>query len=103
MVFGAYDSYPVYRFDTADDECGTRLFQFEVDPQYHSKIIGAKGAVISRIRTDHNVRINLPRRDDPDNSTISILGLEANALAARDEILQIVDKHVSWNLRIALT
>lgn len=31
-----------------------------VDPKYHPKIIGRKGAVITQIRTEHEVNIQFP-------------------------------------------
>lgn len=35
-----------------------------VDPKYHPKIIGRKGAVISQIRKDHDVSIQFPDKSD---------------------------------------
>lgn len=35
-----------------------------VDPKYHPKIIGRKGAVISQIRKDHDVSIQFPDKGD---------------------------------------
>ena len=35
-----------------------------VDPKYHPKIIGRKGAVITQIRTEHEVNIQFPDKDD---------------------------------------
>ncbi|KAG5319977.1 VIGLN protein, partial [Pseudoatta argentina] len=37
--------------------------KLEVDPEYHPKIIGRKGAVISKIRSDHDVQIIFPRKE----------------------------------------
>ncbi|KAG9341559.1 hypothetical protein JZ751_019072, partial [Albula glossodonta] len=50
-----------------------------VDPKYHPKIIGRKGAIITQIRTEH---------DDQ----ITITGYEQNTTAARDAIQAIVDE-----------
>lgn len=35
-----------------------------VDPKFHPKIIGRKGAVISQIRKDHDVNIQFPDKGD---------------------------------------
>lgn len=35
-----------------------------VDPKYHPKIIGRKGAVISQIRKDHDVSVQFPDKSD---------------------------------------
>lgn len=35
-----------------------------VDPKYHPKIIGRKGAVITNIRTLHDVNIQFPEKND---------------------------------------
>lgn len=35
-----------------------------VDPKYHPKIIGRKGAVISQIRKDHDVNVQFPDKND---------------------------------------
>lgn len=37
-----------------------------VDPKFHPKIIGRKGAVISQIRKDHDVNIQFPDKGDED-------------------------------------
>lgn len=35
-----------------------------VEPKYHPKIIGRKGAIITQIRTDHDVNIQFPEKND---------------------------------------
>lgn len=35
-----------------------------VDPKFHPKIIGRKGAVISQIRKEHDVSIQFPDKGD---------------------------------------
>lgn len=62
-----------------------------VDPEFHPKIIGKKGNVISKIREDYKVQITLPKRGDPEEHIITITGLEKNAIDARDHILDIVN------------
>ena len=66
----------------------------EVDPKHHPKIIGRRGATITRIRQDHDVQIQLPERGSDREEIITITGYESNAQAARDEILQIVKELV---------
>lgn len=66
--------------------------KLEVDPEYHPKIIGRKGAVISKIRSDHDVQINFPRKGDPEEHIITITGYEKNAYNARDDIMKIVNE-----------
>ncbi|KAL0134248.1 hypothetical protein PUN28_001207 [Cardiocondyla obscurior] len=68
--------------------------KLEVDPEYHPKIIGRKGAVISKIRNDHDVQINFRRKGDPEEHIITITGYEKNAYSARDDIMKIVNE---WN------
>ncbi|XP_052820157.1 vigilin-like [Mya arenaria] len=59
-------------------------------PDYHPKLISRRGEVINKIRSDHDVRIQLPERNDEDQSVIRIIGYERNCEAARDEILRMV-------------
>ena len=66
----------------------------EVDPEYHPKIIGKKGAVITKIRTDHDVQINFRRKGEAEENIITITGYEQNTYAARDDILKIVNELV---------
>lgn len=63
-----------------------------VDPKYHPKIIGRKGAVITQIRTEHDVTIQFPDKDDESQAQdqITITGYEKNTESARDAILKIV-------------
>ncbi|KAL1137858.1 hypothetical protein AAG570_009554 [Ranatra chinensis] len=61
-----------------------------VDPEYHPKIIGKGGSVVKKIREEHGVQINLPKRGDPDESIITIIGYEDKTIAARDAIMAIV-------------
>uniref|UniRef100_A0A8C5GBE9 Vigilin n=1 Tax=Gouania willdenowi TaxID=441366 RepID=A0A8C5GBE9_GOUWI len=63
-----------------------------VDPKYHPKIIGRKGAVITNIRTEHDVNIQFPEKNDENQDQITITGYEQKAIAARDAIQAIVDE-----------
>uniref|UniRef100_A0A672JEM3 Vigilin n=1 Tax=Salarias fasciatus TaxID=181472 RepID=A0A672JEM3_SALFA len=62
-----------------------------VDPKYHPKIIGRKGAIITNIRTEHDVNIQFPEKNDENQDQITITGYEHKAIAARDAIQAIVD------------
>ncbi|GJQ75567.1 hypothetical protein Trydic_g17648 [Trypoxylus dichotomus] len=64
----------------------------EVNPEYHPKIIGKRGTVISKIRSDHDVQINFPKKGDPQEHIITITGYEENAHKARDDIMKIVNE-----------
>uniref|UniRef100_A0A8C8MLN1 Vigilin n=1 Tax=Oncorhynchus tshawytscha TaxID=74940 RepID=A0A8C8MLN1_ONCTS len=63
-----------------------------VDPKYHPKIIGRKGAIITNIRTEHDVNIQFPDKNDDNQDQITITGYEHKATAARDAIQAIVDE-----------
>ena len=67
----------------------------EVNPDYHPKIIGRGGAVMSKIRDDFDVQIQLPRKEEEDASIITITGYEKNSNDARDVILKIVGQFES--------
>ena len=56
-----------------------------VDPKYHPKIIGRRGAVITKIRTDYDVNIQFP---DKGSDEITITGYEDKAEAAKEAILK---------------
>jgi len=78
-----------------DDELRSFELTVEVEPQFHPKIIGRKGAKIMQLRKDHSVNIQLPGREDEDQSKITIKGYEANANAAKEAILSIVQEYMS--------
>merc|ERR1711970_1353979 len=67
----------------------------EVNPEYHPKIIGRGGAVITKLREDFGVQIQLPKKDSENSEIITITGFEADANAARDAILKIVGQYES--------
>ena len=72
-----------------------RSYQLEVTvpTRFHPKIIGRRGAVITKIRTDNDVQIQFPEKSERDGIII-ITGYERNASAARDDILKIVTELV---------
>jgi len=75
-----------------------RSFKLEVsvDPKFHPKIIGRRGTVVTKIRSDHEVQITMPDKDSDQPDVVVITGLERNTLAARDDILRIVHDFVSY-------
>ncbi|XP_054285585.1 LOW QUALITY PROTEIN: vigilin [Macrosteles quadrilineatus] len=77
--------------DKEDRQLRSFELEFEVDPEFHPKIIGKRGLVINKIRQDHNVQIAFPRRGDENEKIIKIIGYEDKAIAARDDILKIVN------------
>lgn len=101
--------------EKSDRELKSFKVELRVDPVHHPKIIGKRGAVITKIRAAHNVQIQFPDlRQTPTNNSvaienngksspasednssattsdlITISGYQANAEAARDEILALV-------------
>lgn len=78
--------------DQADRALRSFEVKIEVDPEYHPKIIGRRGAVITKIRADHNVSINFPNKGEAEASIITIIGYEKDALAAQESIMKIVNE-----------
>lgn len=76
--------------DRKDRELRSFEIQFEVDPEWHPKIIGRRGAVINKIRADHGVQITFPRKEDEVDNIIKIQGYVDAANAAKEDILKIV-------------
>ena len=81
--------------EKADKELRSFVTTLEVKPEYHPKIIGRRGAVITKLRDDFDVNIQLPKKDDGDDSIITITGYESNAVKAKEAILKIVNEYVS--------
>ena len=74
--------------------------EVDVDPKYHTKIIGKNGLVIAGIRQQHDVQVQFPERGADRSNAIVIIGLEANVQAAKEDILKRVQNLVSINLLI---
>ena len=75
-----------------------KSYQLEVvvPAKYHPKIIGKRGAVITKIRQEHDVQIQFPdKANEGSSDSIIIVGLQENAEMARDDILKIVKDLVS--------
>uniref|UniRef100_A0A8B9KF48 Vigilin n=1 Tax=Astyanax mexicanus TaxID=7994 RepID=A0A8B9KF48_ASTMX len=75
-----------------------------VDPKYHPKIIGRKGAVISQIRKDHDVNVQFPDKgDEQQQDLIVIWGYERNveeAKAAIEQMVAALQEMVSDDVRL---
>ncbi|XP_074592950.1 vigilin-like [Brevipalpus obovatus] len=87
-----------------DREAKKYRVEMKVDPQYHSKIIGKGGKVVTKIKKDFGVQIQFPERGDDVSELITVVGYENDALKARDEILNIVkrlENMVSEEIEIA--
>ena len=82
--------------EKADKELKSFEIKLDIKPEYHPKIIGRKGAVITGLRKDFGVNIQLPKKDDPEESVITITGYEKKAYEAKDAILKIVGDFVSF-------
>lgn len=70
--------------------------KIEVNPDYHPKIIGKRGAVVTNIRMNHDVQINFPKKGDPEDNIITITGYEENTYRAKEEIMKLVTEWVSY-------
>ena len=85
--------------EKADKQLKSFEVKLEVKPEYHPKLIGREGKVIKQLRTDFDVMIQLPKKNDSsDDSTIIITGYEKNANQAKDAILKIINEFVSCAL-----
>jgi len=87
----------VAELEAEEEEKARRSFQVtvSVNPDYHPKIIGRGGQVITKLRDDFKVQIQLPKKEAEENDIITITGLEEDAEAARDAILKIVGQYES--------
>lgn len=78
--------------DRKERELKSFALKIEVNPEYHPKIIGKRGAVITKIRSDHDVQINFPKKGDPEEHIITITGYEDNTHLAKEDIMKIVNE-----------
>ena len=71
--------------------------EVSIPSSYHPKIIGRKGQVIQKIRTDHGVQIQFPPVDatDSESDKIILTGYEHNCEAGKEAILKIVRELVT--------
>lgn len=89
---GLLDRVKELQADQEDRALRSFKLTITVDPKYHPKIIGRKGAIITTIRTEHDVNIQFPEKNDENQDQITITGYEHKAIAARDAIQGIVDE-----------
>ncbi|XP_048844381.1 high density lipoprotein binding protein a [Brienomyrus brachyistius] len=84
----------VKELQAEQEERALRSFKLtiSVDPKYHPKIIGRKGAIITQIRNEHDVNIQFPEKNDENQDQITITGYERNTISARGAIQAIVDE-----------
>ncbi|XP_031707463.1 vigilin [Anarrhichthys ocellatus] len=87
---GLLDRVKELQAEQADRALRSFKVTMSVDPKFHPKIIGRKGAVISQIRKDHDVSIQFPDKGDEQQDLIVILGYERNAEEASRAIRQLV-------------
>ena len=92
--------YPSLPFPTPPyQELRSHKEVVHVDPKYHPKIIGKKGAMINKIRKDFGVQIQFPEKEGEggeDDDVIEITGYEHQTKSARDAILKVVEELVCW-------
>ncbi|XP_018320346.1 vigilin [Agrilus planipennis] len=78
--------------DRKDRELRSFTLKIEVNPEYHPKIIGRGGAIIKKIRNDNDVQIIFPKKGDPEEHVITIVGYEENTKRASNDIMKIVNE-----------
>lgn len=98
--------------DKQDREARSFRVALHVDPACHPKIIGKKGAVVTKIRNKFDVQIQFPERNSSQNGSdtksqdqtlITVIGYEQKALAAKAEIMSLVkdmESQVSKEVRV---
>jgi predicted PilT family ATPase len=86
-----------------DKEARSYQLTINVQPEYHAKIIGKKGSVVSKIRDKYGVNIQFPGKDEEDPSLITITGYEKSCASARQAIIDItgdLDSFVKVSIEI---
>ncbi|KAF2362558.1 K domain type 1 [Trinorchestia longiramus] len=81
----------VEELEAEEEDKAARSYQLtiNVQPDYHSKIIGKKGSVVSKIRDKFGVNIQFPSKNEEDPSLITITGYEKSCESARQAIIDI--------------
>ena len=66
----------VAELEKEKEDKAARSFEIklEVNPEYHPKIIGRRGAVIQELRKNYEVNVQLPKKGDPNEHIITITG-----------------------------
>ncbi|ESN93671.1 hypothetical protein HELRODRAFT_180766 [Helobdella robusta] len=62
--------------------------EIEIEPIYHTKIIGRNGGVVNKIRDQYDVRIQFPEKNSTNQNVITIIGLEAAVKDCKEYILK---------------
>ena len=70
------------------------VFEVDIDPRVHRRLIGARGATIRRIMEQFKVDIRFPRSNDP-NGAVVISGAPEDVEDARDHLLMLEEEYVS--------
>jgi len=79
-----------------DDKARSFVVRVSVNPEYHPKIIGRRGANIMKMRADFGVNIQLPKPGTgEEQDVITITGYEGKAEEAKQAILAIVNEYES--------
>ncbi|RXG56235.1 Vigilin [Armadillidium vulgare] len=78
-----------YLKEEEDKKLKSFQLQLRIDPEYHPRIIGKKGSVITKIREKHDVNIQFPARGGSEEDLITITGYEKNCEGAKEAILAI--------------
>lgn len=90
--------------DEKDRKARNFQLTINVDPEFHPKLIGKKGATISKIRDKYGVNIKIPVPTSEDPTLISIIGYEDKCIKAKEAILDITGdlaSQVKLNIQIA--
>ncbi|KAK7600960.1 hypothetical protein V9T40_008401 [Parthenolecanium corni] len=66
--------------------------KLDVPLEYHPQIIGRAGETINKIRKNYDVQISLPKKNEPDNTIITITGVQQSVESAKTEIMDIVQQ-----------
>jgi len=88
--------------DAEDRKLRNYTETIEVDPIFHSKIIGYKGEQINALRLEHDCRVNFPK--DKDAEQITMIGYAEKVAAMKEAIMAIVaslEAHVFQDVLIA--
>uniref|UniRef100_A0A3Q0RAW3 Vigilin n=1 Tax=Amphilophus citrinellus TaxID=61819 RepID=A0A3Q0RAW3_AMPCI len=66
-----------------------------VDPKYHPKIIGRKGAIITNIRTEHDVDLRFPQSGAADPNLVTVTGRPELVDEAIDHLLNLEEEYMA--------
>ncbi|ETN70747.1 hypothetical protein NECAME_14565 [Necator americanus] len=83
----------IAEFEALAEDRKLRSFQLVIDvpAEYHTRVIGPKGATVNALRAKHDVQISLPRGEERSDQ-ITIQGYEAAARACAAEIDDMIEE-----------